>query len=299
MRKCLICNWIQKDFIKWTDFWLNTTKKEYKIVKCSKCWLENIYPSLSDNEIKNLYKSDYYSYHDSNESITISSLRERIFNFIHIICWVNKKDFDIKSYSEWKWKNFLDIWCWNWTIIKLMSKYNYNSEGFEIWDTSKKWNIFYWNSIVDTDFWKKYDLIYISHVFEHINNPIEFLNKVKKLLNNEWKCIILIPNINCLSSKLFKQYAMERDIPRHLYNYNYSNLETFLINNWFSVIQKSKLKQYSLFDSFNLFIKTKYDINLSNKFYWIILRMFTTLFIENLLNMFKNTNQMGFIITKK
>lgn len=299
MSKCIICNWNQKKFISWTDFWLNTTKKEYKIVKCENCWLENIYPSLNLDEIASLYKSDYYSYVDSNESIVVSNLRENIFNIIHTICWVNKKEFDIKSYSDWEWKNFLDIWCWNWAIVKLMSKYNYNSEWFEIWDIWKKWDIFYWNSITEINFWKKYDLIYISHVFEHINNPVDFLYKVKELLNDDWKCIILIPNINCLSSKLFKQYAMERDIPRHLYNYNYSNLETFLINNGFSIIKKSKLKQYSLFDSFNLLIKIKYNIDLSNKLFGIILRMFTTLFFENFLNIFKSTNQMWFIITKK
>jgi hypothetical protein len=35
----------------------------------------------------------------------------------------------------------------------------------------------------------------MSHSFEHIPNPIESLNKIKELLNDEGICIIVLPNV--------------------------------------------------------------------------------------------------------
>lgn len=213
MHKCIICNWNQKDFLTWTDYWLKTTDKEYNLIKCEKCWLEQISPIPSIEEISSFYKKDYYSYNEADQRAWIYKYIDRFLIKFYNFFRINNKFLDINYYKDWNWKNFLDIWCWWWQKVELMKWYWYISEWFELWKKWKEWNIFYWDSIVNTNFWKKYDLISCSHVFEHVTNPIEFLEKIKNLLNDNWKCIILLPDVNCLSSKLFntifygKRYA--------------------------------------------------------------------------------------------
>ena len=46
-------------------------------------------------------------------------------------------------------------------------------------------SIYYSNSVVNAGFGKKNDVIYCNHVFEHANNPLEFLEKVKLLLKDD------------------------------------------------------------------------------------------------------------------
>jgi hypothetical protein len=43
---------------------------------------------------------------------------------------------------------------------------------------------------------------------------------------------------------MFGKYALERDIPRHLFNYNLDNLSLLFENNGFNIENKSLLKNY-------------------------------------------------------
>lgn len=45
---------------------------------------------------------------------------------------------------------------------------------------------------------KKYDLILLGHVLEHVDNPIEVLKQIKKLLKEDGKLITIVPNSNSL-----------------------------------------------------------------------------------------------------
>lgn len=296
---CIICNWTQKEYLTWTDHFGKTTKKLYTLIKCEKCGLEQISPTPSFDEIVWFYNANYYSYQDSALS-KIEKIRDTIFNSLYTLLGVNKKDFDIHKYPIWAWKTFLDIWCAPWNIVREMAAKWYIAEWFEIWqENQKKWNIYYADSIVNVQFDQKYDLIYMSHVFEHIDNPIEFLAKITEILKDDWSFLILLPNIHCISSKVFGKYALERDIPRHLFNYNLKNLTLLFENNWFIVKNKSLLKSYWLFDSYRNILDAKYNITIWNSIIAKIARMFTTLVIENMLNLCKSTNQMWFLVSKK
>lgn len=51
---------------------------------------------------------------------------------------------------------------------------------------------------------KKYDLIFLINVFEHLNNWKHFLKTCKRWLNDDGKCIILCPNYNFPYESHFK-----------------------------------------------------------------------------------------------
>jgi 2-polyprenyl-3-methyl-5-hydroxy-6-metoxy-1,4-benzoquinol methylase len=56
--------------------------------------------------------------------------------------------------------------------------------------------------------WKSNSLDFITfwEVLEHIDNPKEVVEEVKRLLKPGGYMIISVPNIECIYSKLFKQF---------------------------------------------------------------------------------------------
>ena len=66
----------------------------------------------------------------------------------------------------------------------------------------------------------KFDIIFMSHVFEHIQSPQQVLTYLNYLLNTDGRIIMLIPNIRSLTHYIFKQDFMHLDVPRHFFHYS-------------------------------------------------------------------------------
>ena len=60
-----------------------------------------------------------------------------------------------------------------------------------------------------------FDLIFSSHVVEHVELPIDFLKNIRLALNDNGVAIIDTPNIDCLQSKVFAKYWGGIHAPRH------------------------------------------------------------------------------------
>lgn len=97
--------------------------------------------------------------------------------------------------------SMLEIGCGNGVFLKEFSKYfpNWKMLGSEL--TEKNKNII--NKIQNANFYcgdlnniqGKFDLIVLIHSLEHISNPIKILTQVKKLLNENGKIFIQVPNL--------------------------------------------------------------------------------------------------------
>ncbi len=271
--QCFICWWNFSFFLKWKDFNLWTTNKEFSVIKCNKCWLEKINPVPDFKEISSFYpKKEYYSFNSPNES---KSIFDKIINlwFKNKYIWLLLNRWKMGIPFTIKWNSFLDIWCWDWFIIKLMKKHNWETYGFEIWEKAFKENIYYDEKFEKIDFWTlKFDFIRISHVFEHLPDPIAFLNKLKTICRKNTIIDITLPNTRSFTAIIFWKYWSNRDIPRHLINYNISNLWTLLEKEWFKIVNKRFLLWFWLHWSLLYILKykfsSKYIYNLlSNQFF--------------------------------
>ena len=89
---------------------------------------------------------------------------------------------------------------------------------------------------------QKFDFIIFSHSFEHLENPIETLNKVKKILSKNGKCIIRIP---VKTDYIWNKYGtnwVQIDAPRHFFIYS---MDSFKI-----LVEKAGFKiKKTFFDS--------------------------------------------------
>lgn len=295
--KCIIC-WCTKFHHKyyWSEFFYGTTTKTFEIIQCDNCKLEQLFPIPTKDEQLSFYPKNYYSYNKKVKGSKLSEFLQKWIDFIFSI-FKNKK-FELPEY-DWKWKTFLDIGCGDWFNLEILNNiWGWKTKWFEISDNiSYKNNIYYWKSIVDVNFNEKYDYIWCHHVFEHVDNPIDFLNKVHSLLTDDWAFVLTLPNVKNFMSTLFGQYASDRDVPRHIYGYWYKNIQQLLKNTWFDIVGKKKKPQTLSWTSFSRFLIWKYGIDIRWTF---LMKIVCLLFLpfDFIFTLFKETNQMSFILKK-
>lgn len=61
-----------------------------------------------------------------------------------------------------------------------------------------------------------YDVVFLSHVIEHVPDPIELLAECYRILKPNGLLIALTPNVNANSHARFKEHWRGLEIPRHL-----------------------------------------------------------------------------------
>jgi 2-polyprenyl-3-methyl-5-hydroxy-6-metoxy-1,4-benzoquinol methylase len=77
---------------------------------------------------------------------------------------------------------------------------------------------------------EKYDLIWMSHIFEHLSDPISFLNNIKKNMNKDCILFIEVPSVTKKND-----YRKFRSAP-HAYNYSSTALQNLLKKTDYKII---------------------------------------------------------------
>lgn len=80
-----------------------------------------------------------------------------------------------------------------------------------------------------------FDVITLWDVLEHVHDPKSNLKEIHRILKPGGYLFISGPNLNSLDAKLFKQYWIGFDAPRHLYVYNVQTLSQFLNTTDFTI----------------------------------------------------------------
>ena len=174
---------------------------EYKLVPNSKYGFLEIKPTPSAEVITKFYADEFYTgeYKKFNNSDLKVQLEDKDFydgkwNDIY----ENLKDLKKKDISG---TDLLDIGCGWAQALLFFKKKGLNCYGFdpakEAVDYAKKMKLNVVHSgVTEIDAFngKKFDIITLFNVFEHLANPIDVLNKIKKILNSNGLLVIDVPN---------------------------------------------------------------------------------------------------------
>ncbi|MFN3603778.1 MAG: class I SAM-dependent methyltransferase [Leptonema sp. (in: bacteria)] len=201
-------------------FTINRFFPPFDIYKCSFC---NLYIK-KQRENEAYYNKEYYQ-----GNAPYSYIDERKFEVYFREVWEARIK-NIKKYKPPPAK-VLDVGCSFGGFVKVFLENGYDAEGIDISKYATKEaqrnpllkNRIFYSDILNFSIKKKYDIITLIEVIEHLNNPEKVFEKIAKLLNPNGLLILQTANFDGLQAILQgKRYHYF--LPGHLYYYSKSNL---------------------------------------------------------------------------
>ena len=218
------------------------SNKEFDLVKCSDCDFVLTQDHPDSNEIGSYYKSEDYISH--------SDTKRGLFNFLYHLArkfMLGKKCRLVKKVTGLKTGSILDIGSGTGYFPYTMKQAGWDVAGVEINDSAREFsrtkfglNIIKPEAIKGlTD--ESFDCISLWHVLEHLEDPENYMEEIKRLLKPGGTCLIALPNNFSSDAKHYKEYWAAYDVPRHLWHFSPAVFKLFSDNNGFRVIEKIPL----------------------------------------------------------
>lgn len=227
MEKVITCpNCLSKDIklvLKSKDYFL--TKEAFDIDKCATCYVYFTNPKPTKENLLNYYKSASYISHGVKSFSLVNTL------------------YKISRSLTLKWKinilnqltskgPLLDYGCGTGDFLKSAKINGWTIDGIEPSDLArekaeKNTNQKILISLEQVRL-KKYNIISLWHVLEHVSDLENILERLKELLHEEGRLIIAVPNHESYDAQKFGEYWAGYDLPRHLWHFDTKSLPHIL-----------------------------------------------------------------------
>lgn len=172
---------------------------------------------------------------------------------------------DVRRYSMFKKiiknKKILDYGCGWGGFLSLTNTITKINEGYETMNICKNYIKNNYNFKINSKkrdlYKKKFDIVFMFHVLEHIPNHLEELKFIKKLLNKNGKLIIEVPHardILIMNNDLisFKKFTFWSE---HLVLHTKLSLKKFLVSSGFKNIKIQNYQRYNINNHLKWFLK--------------------------------------------
>ena len=205
--------------------------ENYHYVRCNQCSLVYQNPAPVFSDLKNRYSQEYFQYELTNE--------ENFFNLMKL----GLKDIHFSKIlpSSLKNKNFLDIGCATGMLLAHMQNQGWQVKGVDLCKESieygrkkRKLDLFA-GTLAEANFKNGYfSVIHFSHLIEHVPDPRNFLEEVRRIMTPGGLAIITTPNVKGLQAGIFKQ-KWRSAIADHLFLFSKATLKRILIETGFTI----------------------------------------------------------------
>jgi len=217
----------------------------YSIKVCTQCGHYCTFPRIKNDQISSLY-GNFYPRKNINIKSIIEEARKERSKFSRFFRWLKGTNNQGQFYAK-KDDFFLDIGCGS-GVSLIEAKYlGANAFGLEadpnVEKISKALNLnIFQGKLEDSPFKdKKFDLIVLNQVIEHIPEPDILLKKLAtKLTKNGW-IIISLPNVNSFWRFLFKERWINWHVPYHLHHFKGKNFGRLIKKCDLQVIKKKSI----------------------------------------------------------
>ncbi len=232
-----------KSYLVCKDY--SVSQKEFELKYNSEYEMLETFLQPKESDLHLYYEDEnYISHTDSQKSLT-----DKIYQFVKRIALKNKLKL-INSFDVDK-KLILDIGCGTGDFLQTCNNNYWNVFGIEPNIKAKEIaikkidNSQIFSDIDELDK-KKFDIITLWHVLEHIPNLNNYISKLKSLLKKDGTLIIAVPNFNSYDAIYYKNFWAGFDVPRHLWHFSKKSIS--------KLFEKQKMKVQKIipmkFDSF-------------------------------------------------
>jgi len=232
---CVICG--NKGYKKLFDGMdPNSSSQElFQVVSCSSCGLSYVNPRPDKEEIFSYYSQEYYG----EKNIRFNPVVEFVVKLFRV-----GRARKILKYK--KGGSILDIGCGRGHMLSILRSKGWDVLGVELSESSSAFarevlKIDVVNkSVEEIDFGNKsFDCITMWHVFEHLPNPSDTLQKIKLILKKDGLIVISVPNFASLQSRISKEKWFHLDLPRHLFHFTPESISNILNQNGFEIFKRN------------------------------------------------------------
>lgn len=228
-----------KRFLKTKDF--SVSGEEFDLILDTELNMLRTFP-----EPENLYSyynsEDYISHTDS-----ANSLVEKLYQYIKKYNLKRKVSL-INKYTDSD-KTLLDIGAGTGAFLKSAKQNGWETYGIEpsqkARDLALKKGLELKENFDLLDK-RRFQVITLWHVLEHLPDLELQIEKITSLLNNDGTLIIAVPNFKSYDAKYYKEYWAAYDVPRHLSHFSQFSISKLFAKSGMKLVKVKPL----IFDSF-------------------------------------------------
>lgn len=229
----------------------------WSILRCPICGLVWLSPQPLPKDIAKLYANNYFTHSIDVKKSILASSRKKVwrallattFGYDNILNSSSSKSKCIGKalslvpllrkrvdssimYLNGSWKGkLLDVGCGNGQFLATMRDLGWEIQGIEPDVQAARFARDHFGVQVIASTLEKatipnefFDAITISHVIEHVSDPIKFLGKCHRILKPTGKLVVVTPNIESMAHRIFKESWRGLEPPRHFYLFSLSTL---------------------------------------------------------------------------
>ncbi len=251
-KTCSICNTINRKIINYCPYcnsidyekW-GENVRNFSSVKCKKCKIVYLKNPLS-NDAQSLYYKNYLNNVHQKKNV---KKKQRTIMYKHEL------DYLIDSIEDFtKINDVLDVGCGGGYFLDLFKKKRKKTYGVEVGLDSyltakKKHTMFYGEFNEKLNIKKKFDLIVMRGVIEHVDDPKQYVHYAQKILKKSGYILITAtPNLDCISAEIFKERWTQHRPESHILHLKESHVD-----------QLFSKKKFTKYGSKSLYLNTPYE----------------------------------------
>jgi SAM-dependent methyltransferase len=100
-----------------------------------------------------------------------------------------------------------------------------------------------------------FDVITLWHVLEHVHDLHSYLQQFKRLLKEDGRLVIAVPNYTSFDASFYQEFWAAYDVPRHLYHFSPLSMKLLMDKSGMRIVKYKPM----WFDSFYVsFLSSKY-----------------------------------------
>ena len=223
--------------VRASDFMI--TGEEFSVVRCISCSFAFTNPRPDDNDIGRYYQSeDYISHNDQAKG-----LMGFLYRFVRKYMLRKKCLLLTKILPDKKEPKLLDYGCGTGEFLARARREGFRTFGVEpdknARTQAKEKGLYIadsLNQLANRSKIKKFDIITLWHVLEHIPDINQILIKFNDILPPDGLIVVAVPEYKCYDASFYGKYWAAWDLPRHLNHFDQSSLINWFDSNGFSPI---------------------------------------------------------------
>ena len=225
---CLVCGSADHDTLFTARDHL-VSGESFPIKKCDACGFVFTTAPPDEKDISKYYTSeDYISHSDKKKSLT-DHIYHLARNFM-----LRKKHNLVHEATGRKTGTLLDIGSGTGYFADFMGRNGWSVTGVEISASVRQYSISRFGiSVVPPSEISgikdgSVDCVTLWHVLEHLYDPDLWMREIKRILIDDGKCILALPNIKSSDAEWFGNEWAALDVPRHLWHFSPETLTRFV-----------------------------------------------------------------------